>query len=389
MSAGKPNPNVSDEAFVAEVQRLKEEDTNLKAKSNLLNNLKGIVAETSVLHMLYNQQPFGDVHVAIHDVPDTLSGNILRLRATAPWGSISGNSEIHGDKILAIPPNTTTIAISPFRVDDGVHLNEPTIDLVRGLPLIEFDDKIHHAKPSTRCSEIPNLLRVKELGLPHIVQILGRTEDHQVVFPKLLHGFILAHFTVGIAAVKRILLQIVDALISLHDIGIIHRDYSSRPVCSQHSWILRLSVCTFIWECPEIAGVGGVTGSAIVAVPAYSEKSDVYMFGRLMTDFILRNNSWTRWQGIPGGNWLPPAPFRSIVIACVQTDPSVRLNMREVKALLEAIPTPGMCFLQRGDRHPTDSRFSCRRQQVVPDETILSGEFVGASFGFGLGDVSR
>ncbi|KAJ7920794.1 hypothetical protein B0H13DRAFT_172709 [Mycena leptocephala] len=161
---------VSDEAFVAEVQRLNEEDMNLKDESNLLNNLEGLVAEASALHMLYNRPPFGDIYVAIHDVPDILSGNILRLRANVPWESISGNTEIRGDKILAIPPTTPTIAITPF--DDEVDENEQTIDLVRGLPLVKsFDEKIHHAKPSTRRSEIPNLLRAKELGLPHIVQI--------------------------------------------------------------------------------------------------------------------------------------------------------------------------------------------------------------------------
>ncbi|KAJ7253080.1 kinase-like domain-containing protein [Mycena haematopus] len=311
--------------FVAEVQRLNKEDMNLKDESNLFNNLEGCVVGASVLHHLYRKPPFGDVYVAIHDVPDTLSGNILRLRASVPWESISGNSEIRGDKILAIPPNTPTIAITPFDdEDDGADLNEQTIDLVRGLPLIE----------------------AKELGLPHIVPVLGRTEDHKIVFPKLCEGLILAHHTVGIAAVKRILLQIVEALISLHDIGIIHRDLSVRNILGssdyQTAYLCDLECFLGSWECPEIAGADGVEGSALGAAPAYSEKSDVYMFGRTMTDFILRNNTRTRWQGIAGGNWLPPAPFRHIVIACVQTDPSVRPNMREVKALLEVIPTPGI-----------------------------------------------
>jgi serine/threonine protein kinase len=220
---------VSNEAFVAEVQRLNEEDINLKDESNLLNNLQGLVAEASALHMLYNRPPFGDIYVAIYDVPGTLSGNILRLRANVPWESISGNTEIRGDKILAISPTTPTIAITPF--DDEVDENEQTIDLVRGLPLVKsFDEEIHYAKPSTRRSEIPNLLRAKELGLPHIVQILGRTEDHQIVFPKLHDGLLLAHKTVGIVAVKRVLLQIAEALISLHDIGMIHRDLVVRNI---------------------------------------------------------------------------------------------------------------------------------------------------------------
>ncbi|KAJ7216635.1 kinase-like domain-containing protein [Mycena pura] len=328
-----PRPASYEDAFVAEVQRLNKEDMNLKMKSNLLNNLEGLVMKASALHMLYNHPRFGNIYVAIHDVPDTLSGNILRLQANVPWELISGPTEIRGDKIL---PTIPTVKITPF--DDEIDENEETIDL--------FDEKIHHAKPSTRRSEIPNLLRAKEL--PHIVQLLGRTEDHKIVFPKLLDGILLAHKTVGIAAVKRILLQIAEALISLHDIGMIHRDLVVRNILGssdyQTAYLCDLECFLGSWECPEIAGTGDAGGSAREAVPAYSEKSDVYMFGRLMTDFILCNNSRTRWQGIPGGNWLPPAPFRAIVIACVQADPSLRPNMCEVKALLEKISAPGLLY---------------------------------------------
>ncbi|KAJ7291248.1 hypothetical protein C8J57DRAFT_212681 [Mycena rebaudengoi] len=265
---------VSDEAFVAEVQRLRKEDLILKDGSHLFENLKGVVAAASALHLLYDHPTFGDIYVSIHDVPDTLSGNILRLRANVPWESMSGNTEIRGDEILAIPPTATTIATTP--IDDEVDENEETIDLVRGLPLIEpFDDKLHHTKTSTRRSEIPNLLRAKELGLPHIVQILGRTKEHQIVFPKLCEGFFLAGRTVGIAAVKRILLQIVEALISLHDIGIIHRDLVVRNILGssdyQTAYVCDLECFLGSVECPEIVNACGVRGSALAEASLLGE----------------------------------------------------------------------------------------------------------------------
>ncbi|KAJ6586553.1 kinase-like domain-containing protein, partial [Mycena sp. CBHHK59/15] len=266
--------------------------------------------------------------VMVHDVPGTLSGNILRLQASIP--PLSRHSAIHGDEISDIP-------MRDFDDVDGPE--EDTSDIVAQLPLLALDERIHFVKRSRFRSEIPNLLQAK--GLPHIVEILGRTDDGQVVFPKLASGFHLATKTTGLAAVKRILLELAEAVLSLHSIGIIHHDLALRNVLAssdyQTAYLCDLESCWGSEECPEIAGTFRLE---ISAVP-YSEKSDVYMFGRLMTDFILANNPWTRWQGIPGGNWLPPAPFRSIVLACLEAEPSARPDMHQVKAMLEAVPVPG------------------------------------------------
>jgi len=267
----------------------------------------------------------------VYDVPGNISGDILRLKANLPWESLSCHSAIRGDEISPIP-------LRPFNGDN--YPDEDTADLVSQLPLVAFDERIHFAKPSKLRSEIPNLLKAR--GLPHIVELLGRTEDGRIVFPKLALGQWLGMTNRGIVAVKRILLQLAEALISLHSIGIIHRDLHPRNVLASSdyrtAYLCDLESGWGSTECPEITDALA-RGLNLSAVP-FSEKSDVYMFGRLMTDIILSNNIKTRWQGMSGGNWLPPAPFRSIVLACVAVEPSARPTMHQVKALLEAVPVP-------------------------------------------------
>jgi hypothetical protein len=321
--------NNLDDAFIAEIQRIRAEDFTLKDASNLFNGLKNMCHEASILHLLYERPSGDDIYVKVYDVPGTLSGNILRLRANVPWDLLSRHSAIQGDAISPIP----------LRIfDDDNDAEEDTADLVTQLPLVAFDERVHFAKPSKFRSEIPNLLKAK--GLPHIVQLLGRTEDGRLVFPKLVIGQRLAAAPAGIAERKRILLQLADALISLHSIGLIHRDLALRNILAspdyRTAYLCDLECCYGSSPCPEIADAYA-HGLDLSAVP-YSRKSDVYMFGQLMADLILCNGTRTRWQGILGGNWLPPAPFRSIVLACVAAEPSARPDMHQIRAMLQAIP---------------------------------------------------
>ncbi|KAJ7079370.1 kinase-like domain-containing protein, partial [Mycena crocata] len=270
--------------------------------------------------------------VVVYDRPGSLSGNILRLHANIPWSLIS--RYLSGDPHVMIRDDDIYPIAKPLREfvgDDSPR--KDTEDLVARLPLVAFDERIHFAKRSKFRSEIPNLLRAN--GLPHIVKLLGRTVDGRLVFPRLRPAPQLVSRTIGIAAVKRILLQLADAVLGLHAVGIIHRDLALRNILGsadfQTVYLCDLEGCWGSAECPEIAGA-----SPASAAP-YSEKSDVYMFGRLVTDFILRNSPWTRWQCLPGGNWLPPAPFRAIVLACLEVEPHARPDMHQVKAMLQAI----------------------------------------------------
>ena len=317
---------------MAERERIRDEDLKLKDQSNFFAGLKTYFMDASTLHILY-KRPFGDLYVRVHDVPGTLSGNILRLRANIP--SLSSHSAIDGDKIFDIP-------MLNFDDVQAECPEEDTHDIVADLPLVAFDEQIHFAKLPIFRSEVPNLKLAAEL--PHIVQLLGRTDDGRIVFPKLASGIRLALRLTGVADFKRVLLQLAQAVFELHSVGMCHRDLALRNVLAsldyQTAYLCDLECQLGSGECPEIAGTYRLELSAV----PYTEKSDVYMFGRLITDFILVNNTWTRWQGIDGGNWLPPSPFRSIVLDCVKTEPSARPDMGQVIAMLAAIPTEGRCI---------------------------------------------
>ncbi|KAJ7677271.1 kinase-like domain-containing protein [Mycena rosella] len=360
---------VSDETFLAEVQRLRAQDFELKDASNLLEGHTSIIMHASVFHGLYKRPSEAIRYVVVHDVPDTLSGNILRLRASLPWSPPPQDSLLSLDKLGAIRDDETQIRGYEIRgndiseisglsaiplglfIEDDDSEEENTADVVAKLspadvaklPLIVYDERIHFAKFPRLSSEIVNLLQAKEHKLLNVVDLLGRTDDGRIVFPKLNNHHKLSANTIGVLALKRIFLQLAEALIQLHSIGIIHRDLLPRNILGssdhQTAYLCDLEVDLGSWECPEIAAALAVQREDLSLVP-YSEASDVYMFGRLMTDFILSNATRTRWQGMDGGNWLPPAPFRSVVLDCVKAAPSARLTMCQVKDRLEAIPVP-------------------------------------------------
>ncbi len=126
--------------------------------------------------------------------------------------------------------------------------------------------------------------------------------------------------------------------VSLHSIGLLHRDLALRNILAssdfQTAYLCDLEGAYGSEESPEIADAAHLDRTA----KPFSVASDVYMFGRLMADLILGNNTWTCWQGTFGGTQLPPAPFRDIVLLCVAFEPSERPSMHQVRAMLEAVP---------------------------------------------------
>ncbi|KAJ7671019.1 hypothetical protein B0H17DRAFT_1245289, partial [Mycena rosella] len=178
---------------------------------------------------------------------------------------------------------------------------------------------------------------------PNVVDLLGHTADGRLLF-QLNNDNKLSANTIAVLALKRIFLKLAEALIQLHSIGIIHRGLVLRNILGssdhQTTYLCDLEADLGSWECPEIADAlaqAVLNRDLGLRSAPYSEASDIYMFGRLMTDFIVSNGVRTRWQAIAGGNWLPPAPFRSVVLDCVKGALSARLAMRQVKVRLEAI----------------------------------------------------
>ena len=219
----------------------------------------------------------------VHDVPGALSGNILRLRANIP--SLSSHSAIDGDKIFDIP-------MLDFDSVEIPEEDEDTHDIVADLPLVAFNEQILFAKSHKFRSEVPNLKLAAEL--PHIVRLLGRTDDGRIVFPKLVSGTDLALKSPSVAKFKRVLLELAQAVSELHSVGICHRDLALRNVLGsldyQTAYLCDLECQAGSEECPEIAGKYRL---GLSSVP-YTEKSDVYMFRRLITDFIQHSDSLAR-----------------------------------------------------------------------------------------------
>jgi hypothetical protein len=99
------------------------------------------------------------------------------------------------------------------------------------LPIVQAPDlsKYHLKKPKYR-SKIFNCFKCQNGACPgtpvsrHITQLLGRTADGRLVFEKLEpRYFVLLDFC-SIAAYKRWILHVLDALACIHALGLVYRD---------------------------------------------------------------------------------------------------------------------------------------------------------------------
>ncbi|KAF9020347.1 hypothetical protein BDP27DRAFT_1439602 [Rhodocollybia butyracea] len=294
----------------------------LKDFSNLHDNL---VAKDIVHNNLeiWSKRLSGEtLYVKISDVPGTLSGDILRLLAPIPYASLSSHCEIKGNDIIPIVYKEPAEESEPTDYED-------TSDLVAKLPLVvKLDlEKLHFTKKSNYRSEIPSLLRANEGpgDNSHVIQLLGRSQDGLLVFPKYIHGRfgLLALEPVSLATMKHLILNLADAVVYLHSIGIIHRDLADAILCDLECYIGS-------FEVPEIHEARYM-GLPVEKYP-YSEKSDVYGFGKMITDFIRSDLAWTMQQP-----WLPPPPFDEIVVLCTQDEVDARPTMKEVRDMIKAI----------------------------------------------------
>ncbi|KXN86858.1 hypothetical protein AN958_09438 [Leucoagaricus sp. SymC.cos] len=306
----------ADDDFRSLRSRIRDEDLALKDQSNLLLNSVSLYFGANFLEVWYQ----GDLYVKIHDVPDTLSGNILRLKANVP--PLKGHAEIRGN-------NITDIAYKDIPSEDED--DEDVREAVSQLPLVAFDTENHFAKVCRCVSEVQNLLQAK--GHPHIVCLLGRSEAGELVFPRYRQPFLNG----SISDYRRLLLQLADAVIFLHSHGIVHRDLAFRNLLLSHDG-QDLVLCDLesrygSSHCPEIARARD-NGIPEQQWP-YSEKSDVYYFGVTIAEFVLQNGPRTPWQYTE--NFVPPAPFDRIFRACRRSNPDDRPSMPEVKEMLESV----------------------------------------------------
>ncbi|KAJ3571142.1 hypothetical protein NP233_g3948 [Leucocoprinus birnbaumii] len=299
--------------------RIREADMALKDQSNLLDDLLSMYFGSDFLEIWYAN----GLYVKIRDVPGSLSGDILRLRVNVP--PLNGHSEIIGDDIV-------DIAYKDIPAEDD---DEEDTTVVAGtvmqLPVVAFDPKIHFAKTCRSIKEVSNLLQVQ--GHPNIVRLLGRNEAGDLVFLRHRRPFLDG----SISDFRRLLLQLVDAVMFLHSKGIVHRDLAFRNLLlsqdRQNLILCDLESRYGSGHCPEIA-LARDNGAPDQEWP-YSPKSDVYYFGITIAELVIQNAPRTPWQYF--GNFVPPPPFDHIYHTCLKTNPDDRPTLAEIKEMLESI----------------------------------------------------
>ncbi|KAF1963567.1 hypothetical protein CC80DRAFT_587949 [Byssothecium circinans] len=296
--------------FSDQVKQARSRYQELRARTNLCNGVIDAVIrqQDGRKFMIYWYKDGTNTEkgqcVRIWDVPGTLSGDILRLRRNLP--QMKGHFEIDGDTIRPLPEY---LEQPPEPIDDS----EDTSDLVASLPLVEVDKKRHFVKKGKYGSEIRNLLACQGGECPgqplsqHIIQLLGRSDKGEL------------------------LLHLLDALHTLHSLGIVHRDIRVENVLFSGDDGKRLVVC-------DLEGRWGAR-SAPELLPevldaGWSPKSDVYAIGDFIECMVYANAPLT-----PMVEWPVPAPLDAIVAACTCEAPEDRPTVRQLRAIVEAIET--------------------------------------------------
>lgn len=270
--------------------------------------------------------------VRLVDIPSTLSGDILRLHHDLP--PLEGHTEIDGDIVRTIdqPPH-------PAEDDEEEDDSEDISAVVSELPLVpHVDPTKHFLKKGKYRSEVANLLKCQggtcpgQPISPHIIQLLGRSSDGQLVFHKLeTRGFILWQDKYcSIATYKAWILHLIAALKTLHSLGIVHRDLRADNLLFSDDGH-RLVVCDIEghWGnrlAPEVAHAGGLDDSG------WTEKSDIYDIGHCIKGFVYANAPRTKQV-----EWLVPPPFDKVVKMCLRTMPEERPTLDELSEMVEAI----------------------------------------------------
>ncbi|EMD38038.1 hypothetical protein CERSUDRAFT_82272 [Gelatoporia subvermispora B] len=266
-----------------------------------------------------------EYYVRIVDIPDKLSGDILRYKCDIP--QYDCNLEIIGDDVYEIEYKPKP-AEEPSR-----EIEEDAKELFHTLPLIVYDKTQHFAKPAHTRREIEVLLKCR--GSPHIIELLGRTEDGRLVYPRYPEGnFLLTVYrNFSIANIKRWMLGIVDAIETIHAAGYTYRGFCTTDLLGDDPVVLTNLGCRYAkqmapvrWMAPELLAKDNTEDAD------YTVATDIYGLG-----FILKLICHTNNPRSPYVDWPMIPPFDGIYDACTQANPADRPSLAEVKAMLEDI----------------------------------------------------
>lgn len=328
--------NEADDPFSKEVLRLRAEYEHRRVNTNLsppggrsLLELELQRGDKSYMTYWFVDGTELGQCVRVFDVPGTLSGDILRLHRNLPpkqgHFQIDGNVIRHLDRCLEHP--------EPYEDD-----SEDVSELVSKLPVICVDPAEHFVKKGKYRSEIENLIRCQggsvpgRILSPHIIQLLGRSAEGQLVFPRLSSSArTLGRFS-SLAVYKSWILQLIDALDCLHSVGIVHRDLRADNLVFSADG-KRLVVCDLEsrWgerSAPEVAFQGGLEDSG------WTPQSDVYDVGNCIKSMVYANGPITHFV-----EWPVPPPLQAIVEACMRPRPDERPTLADLRVMVQEIQT--------------------------------------------------
>ncbi|KAF8186325.1 kinase-like domain-containing protein [Pholiota molesta] len=196
------------------------------------------------------------------------------------------------------------------------------------LPLITVDAEKHFTKKPTYKQEIKYLLQCK--GSPRVVELLGRSEDGLLVFPKFARSFaitVLLNQDQGrIQNIKRWMLDIIDGVAYLHSLGIVHRDLTIRNVLESAPLVICDLQCQYAtYHPPELYPRDDTK---------FSPASDVFALGGLLWECCFYNNP-------PHQHLMlmtpPPPPFLDIFLACTRERAEERPSLAELRVMYEKV----------------------------------------------------
>lgn len=193
---------------------------------------------------------------------------------------------------------------------------------------MQVDPNKHFVKKSKYISEIQNLLKCQGGSCSgvsksaHIIQLLGKSPNGELVFEKFNPRYILAA-VYSLPVYKTWILQIVDGLRCLHSLTIVHRDLRIDNLVFAAD-TSRLLICDLESRsgnrlAPEIS-------RQPILNAGWTEKSDIYDLGYVIKGMIYGNAPMVEWP-------IPP-PLDAIVTSCTHISPKERPSLDELFAMV-------------------------------------------------------